>query len=499
MMIPSINNSKGDAASANNNLNRMKPTDPLPTPNRFLMEVSNLKFTPGPLTRLGVSESNPFEASFASTTNTSDSQSLQVPTAPLPEFKIPADYQQQASSSRPYNQPETHAHPIPLSLTHSASAHLRDYAPVPILPQSQQQQQQQQQQSTDHIAIPGQLSHPTTTISALSHLRASDNSQASNSPTLRSESVASVASSVTGSPLLPPASTLFANVAAQQHQHQHQNFQHQLQHQQQQQQNQQQQRSGYINNNNNSNNNIGAYQQQNMMASNNIYQPIPVSHNGQPVMDPRTIGSPSSQQQQSQQSQQPTASPTSPRKTSARGSAAAKNKAISTAGTGDVVKEVKPTKAAPKRKAPAAKTPAARGGKKAKTVAAVEEEEDQDDNVSDSDNDNDDVRSQSGSTIGGGGKYTDAEKRKRFLERNRIAASKCRQKKKQWIYELERKASEATERNAELNVLVGQLREEVLMLKNQMLLHRKCGCQEVQGYLRDAGKQFSQQGNDTQQ
>ncbi|ORY05983.1 hypothetical protein K493DRAFT_344746 [Basidiobolus meristosporus CBS 931.73] len=57
------------------------------------------------------------------------------------------------------------------------------------------------------------------------------------------------------------------------------------------------------------------------------------------------------------------------------------------------------------------------------------------------------------------------EKRRRFLERNRVAASKCRQKKKIWVKELEQRSQMVANRNRELRQLVGQLKEELLQLK----------------------------------
>ncbi|KAI8812698.1 hypothetical protein BJ742DRAFT_791420 [Cladochytrium replicatum] len=68
------------------------------------------------------------------------------------------------------------------------------------------------------------------------------------------------------------------------------------------------------------------------------------------------------------------------------------------------------------------------------------------------------------------------EKRRRFLERNRIAASKCRQKKKMWIADLEKQAQELSERNAKLTALVAHLSEEVQFLKRQMQAHSNCDC-----------------------
>ncbi|KAI8919259.1 hypothetical protein DFJ77DRAFT_269226 [Powellomyces hirtus] len=84
------------------------------------------------------------------------------------------------------------------------------------------------------------------------------------------------------------------------------------------------------------------------------------------------------------------------------------------------------------------------------------------------------------------------EKRKRFLERNRVAASKCRMKKKQWLQDLETKSSEIGQSNRQLQAIVTQLKEEVMLLKSQLLLHRNCTCNVIQQYI-STSPQFSQQ------
>ncbi|KAJ3115925.1 Alcohol O-acetyltransferase [Phlyctochytrium bullatum] len=67
------------------------------------------------------------------------------------------------------------------------------------------------------------------------------------------------------------------------------------------------------------------------------------------------------------------------------------------------------------------------------------------------------------------------DKRKKFLERNRVAASKCRQKKKMWMQELEQKSTELTERNKELHLTVSQLKEEAgLIRKYGLNICRQC-------------------------
>ena len=59
---------------------------------------------------------------------------------------------------------------------------------------------------------------------------------------------------------------------------------------------------------------------------------------------------------------------------------------------------------------------------------------------------------------------------------HRIAAAKCRMKRKIFIQELERKAVQESERNIELQAHVNILRDEVMQLKNQLLMVKKCSC-----------------------
>jgi uncharacterized small protein (DUF1192 family) len=74
-------------------------------------------------------------------------------------------------------------------------------------------------------------------------------------------------------------------------------------------------------------------------------------------------------------------------------------------------------------------------------------------------------------------------KRKRFLERNRVAASKCRQKKKQWMQELESEARAAQNSSKILKNSVAVLREELIRLKNELLKHDSCDCSPIRQYL----------------
>ncbi|CAN8106281.1 unnamed protein product [Discula destructiva] len=71
-------------------------------------------------------------------------------------------------------------------------------------------------------------------------------------------------------------------------------------------------------------------------------------------------------------------------------------------------------------------------------------------------------------------KMTDEEKRKNFLERNRVAALKCRQRKKQWLANLQTKVDVYQQENDALSNQVAQLREEVVNLKTLLLAHKDC-------------------------
>ncbi|KAK8050510.1 hypothetical protein PG994_012240 [Apiospora phragmitis] len=118
-----------------------------------------------------------------------------------------------------------------------------------------------------------------------------------------------------------------------------------------------------------------------------------------------------------------------------------------------------------------AKQPAS---KKAKTAPSPEMDED---HSSDEDGDEDghdaDGKPKS--------KMTDEEKRKNFLERNRVAALKCRQRKKQWLANLQNKVEMFSSENDALTAQISQLREEVVNLKTLLLAHKDCPVTQQQG------------------
>lgn len=93
-----------------------------------------------------------------------------------------------------------------------------------------------------------------------------------------------------------------------------------------------------------------------------------------------------------------------------------------------------------------------------------------------------------------GKKMTDEEKRKNFLERNRVAALKCRQRKKQWLANLQQKVEIFSTENDALAATVTQLREEIVGLKTLLLAHKDCPVSAAQGISSQAIQQIA--GND---
>ncbi|CAD6444748.1 0420527c-1c9e-451e-a8ba-68e5bfabf963 [Sclerotinia trifoliorum] len=67
---------------------------------------------------------------------------------------------------------------------------------------------------------------------------------------------------------------------------------------------------------------------------------------------------------------------------------------------------------------------------------------------------------------------TDDEKRKSFLERNRVAALKCRQRKKQWLNNLQQKVDTYTNENEALQQRIQQMGHEIIQLRTMLLAHK---------------------------
>ncbi|KAI4212165.1 MAG: hypothetical protein LQ351_005034 [Letrouitia transgressa] len=125
----------------------------------------------------------------------------------------------------------------------------------------------------------------------------------------------------------------------------------------------------------------------------------------------------------------------------------------------------------------------------------------------DSDDDHHDNSMQQDQYHENGKKMTDEEKRKNFLERNRfaidpcffsnfktdtcvrVAALKCRQRKKQWLANLQAKVEIFSSENDTLSAQVNALREEIMQLKTILVQHKDCPISQSQGL----GQYFQQQ------
>jgi len=116
-----------------------------------------------------------------------------------------------------------------------------------------------------------------------------------------------------------------------------------------------------------------------------------------------------------------------------------------------------------------------KGGRKKSTIA-----QQMDDEMMGEDSD-DDMNIKDEDTHKDGRKMTDEEKRKNFLERNRVAALKCRQRKKQWLANLQAKVELFSTENDALSATVTQLREEIVNLKTLLLAHKDCPVSQAQG------------------
>ncbi|KAF3902806.1 hypothetical protein AA313_de0205436 [Arthrobotrys entomopaga] len=94
------------------------------------------------------------------------------------------------------------------------------------------------------------------------------------------------------------------------------------------------------------------------------------------------------------------------------------------------------------------------------------------------------------------GKMNESDKRARFLERNRIAASKCRKKKKIMNQRLEEKSRLLVQQNRFLSATLAKLRSDVLRLKQMVLTHHGCGNAPIEQYLQQESEKYLAADND---
>ncbi|KPM40768.1 hypothetical protein AK830_g5776 [Neonectria ditissima] len=77
----------------------------------------------------------------------------------------------------------------------------------------------------------------------------------------------------------------------------------------------------------------------------------------------------------------------------------------------------------------------------------------------------------------------DDEKRNKFLQRNRVAASKCRQKKKEWTNQLEATKTGLETRNLMLRMEIDGLTGEVDRMKHQLMDHATCNDSNIDQWM----------------
>lgn len=93
------------------------------------------------------------------------------------------------------------------------------------------------------------------------------------------------------------------------------------------------------------------------------------------------------------------------------------------------------------------------------------------------------------------GSRREKAKREKFLERNRLAASKCRQKKKEHTMLLETRYKEQADKKEKLMAEIARLRSDLLALKNEVLKHAQCGDEPIKLHLAQMVKRITY--NDT--
>jgi bZIP transcription factor len=85
-------------------------------------------------------------------------------------------------------------------------------------------------------------------------------------------------------------------------------------------------------------------------------------------------------------------------------------------------------------------------------------------------------------------------RRERALERNRLAASKCREKKKMHHQELEARARRLGEEHEELITTFKILQDQLFAMKSRFLEHVSCGCTGIREYMKTTVRPMTAEG-----
>lgn len=82
------------------------------------------------------------------------------------------------------------------------------------------------------------------------------------------------------------------------------------------------------------------------------------------------------------------------------------------------------------------------------------------------------------------------DRRNKFLERNRVAASKCRQKKKEWMQSLEETKNDLEKTHSSLHETLNGLIAEVSVLKEHLMTHASCGDPNIDRWFTTEARKF---------
>ncbi|KAI1859867.1 hypothetical protein JX265_010316 [Neoarthrinium moseri] len=96
------------------------------------------------------------------------------------------------------------------------------------------------------------------------------------------------------------------------------------------------------------------------------------------------------------------------------------------------------------------------------------------------------MRSPNDDDDGAGRRTSHAEPQGRNREKNRMAASRCREKSKKLVDDLKKRERDLTAEKKVLKDCVAGLKDEVLSLKHEILRHGNCNCKYIENYLNTA-------------
>ncbi|KAI0848626.1 hypothetical protein F5Y00DRAFT_83621 [Daldinia vernicosa] len=80
--------------------------------------------------------------------------------------------------------------------------------------------------------------------------------------------------------------------------------------------------------------------------------------------------------------------------------------------------------------------------------------------------------------------------RTKYLQRNRTAATKCRQKKKEWVTELEEMKVDLENQHNHLQKEFNDLKNEVTLVKSQLMDHSGCNDSNINKWIENEAKKF---------